>query len=74
MNEITGQPAAAPSVHPYASVPNVPSKKRVLVKVGVALGALVGVAAYKAAVTAVLDGGPSDAGRYRLVPPPPSRA
>ncbi|MFF1557321.1 hypothetical protein [Streptomyces sp. NPDC058279] len=69
MNEITGQPAAAPSVHPYASVPNVPPKKRVLVKVGVALGAIVGVVAGKAAVTAVLDGGPSDAGRYRLTPP-----
>ncbi|MGW7099058.1 hypothetical protein [Streptomyces sp. NPDC054838] len=69
MNEITGQPAAAPSVHPYASVPNVPPKKRLLVKVGVALGAIVGVVAGKAAVTAVLDGGPSDAGRYRLTPP-----
>ncbi|MEU6892154.1 hypothetical protein ABZ934_10195 [Streptomyces sp. NPDC046557] len=69
MNEITGQPAAAPSTHPYASVPNVPPKKRLLVKVGVALGAVVGVVAGKAAVTAVLDGGPSDAGRYRLAPP-----
>ncbi|MFC6985264.1 hypothetical protein [Streptomyces cirratus] len=69
MNEITGQPAAAPPVHPYASAPNVPPKKRVLVKVGVALGAVVGVVAGRAAVTAVLDGGPSDAGRYRLTPP-----